>query len=92
MIQGETERPLPDTGKDSSVTLFCVGLAWLILVFMVMSKGLPSAGQYLVIALFVVPAVVYFYQSQFLSGLVLLIFAAGVFSSRWLNIECLVPL
>jgi len=83
---------ITQNGGIVSITLFCVGLAWLILVFMVMSKGLPSAGQYLVIALFVVPAVVYFYQSQFLSGLVLLIFAAGVFSSRWLNIEYLVPL
>lgn len=74
------------------IAILIFGLAWVMIVFMVMSKGLPSVGQYLITALFFIPAVVYLCTSQFLSGLVLLFFAAGIFSSRWLNIESTIPL
>lgn len=86
---------LDAVAKSSGVlplVILAVGMAWLIVVFMTMSKGLPSFWQYLITAFFLVPAVAYFLKSQPISGIVLLVFAAGVFSSRWLNIESAIPL
>ncbi len=81
--------------KNASVVSYAIlvaGLAWIAIVFIAMSKGLPRAGQYLVTALFFVPSVIYLFQAQFLLGLILLIFAAGVFSSKWLPVEDMSPL
>ena len=74
------------------LTILIFGLAWVMIVFMAMSKGLPSVGQYLITAFFFIPAVVYLCTSQLLSGVVLLVFAAGIISSRWLSIENTIPL